>query len=232
VRSAGLDERVPVNVVFVGFDRDQVGDRAFRDGLPQRYRPVVRSRLAYEAPAFNYAADGALATPFLGSLADDNWVDGTQSFVFAFISPSIVQRGYGLTTTEIHKYARTQLGLQPVRSRQRGPSSGGRLHLNANVIAGRILAGRRAKRAGARRQPTRPPAAPRAPWQDTTTARPRSTPERRTSGVRAGLRGAAKANPSRPPDIARLSPSRTTRAIVVRLPTKEPLHAHPRRCRE
>lgn len=61
-----------------------------------------RSDRLYEAPAFNYATDDE--APFLG-YSDDNWVDGTQSFVYAFISPSIVKRGYGLTTTQIHEYA-------------------------------------------------------------------------------------------------------------------------------
>jgi len=61
----------------------------------------------YEAPAFNYAVDDVaepdLSPPFLG-FADDNYVDGTQSFVFNFVSPGIVAAGYGLTTTQIHEY--------------------------------------------------------------------------------------------------------------------------------
>ena len=43
------------------------------------------------------------STPLLG-YADDNWLDGTQSGVFSFISPGIVDLGYGLTTTMIHEY--------------------------------------------------------------------------------------------------------------------------------
>ena len=37
--------------------------------------------------------------------ADDNYRDGTQSLVFSFISPEIVELalGYGLTTTMIHE---------------------------------------------------------------------------------------------------------------------------------
>ena len=38
-----LKERLPVNFVFVGFDRETVEAR-FREELPKRYRPVVRSR--------------------------------------------------------------------------------------------------------------------------------------------------------------------------------------------
>ena len=47
VPEANLKEKVHVNVVFVGFSRSQVGEHAFRDGLPKEYEPVVRSRLLY-----------------------------------------------------------------------------------------------------------------------------------------------------------------------------------------
>ncbi len=57
----------------------------------------------YEAMFFNYATGDDRTAPFLG-FADDNWVDGTQSFTFNFISPQIVALGYGLTTTQIHEY--------------------------------------------------------------------------------------------------------------------------------
>jgi hypothetical protein len=57
----------------------------------------------YEAPAFNHATNDDLSAPFLG-FADDNYRDGTQSFIFNFVSPGIVQSGYGLTTTQIHEY--------------------------------------------------------------------------------------------------------------------------------
>ena len=55
----------------------------------------------YELPVFSYAYDRALPTPL--GYADDNWTDGTQSYVFAFVSPAIVTAGYGLTTTLIHE---------------------------------------------------------------------------------------------------------------------------------
>jgi hypothetical protein len=55
----------------------------------------------YELPVFSYAYGGDLPTPL--GYADDNWVDGTQSYVFAFVSPGIVESGYGLTTTLIHE---------------------------------------------------------------------------------------------------------------------------------
>jgi hypothetical protein len=59
-------------------------------------------KVDYELPIFNYSTNDDLSAPFLG-FADDNYVDGTQSFVFGFISPSIVESGYGLTTTLIHE---------------------------------------------------------------------------------------------------------------------------------
>jgi len=57
----------------------------------------------YEAMFFNYATADNRASGFLG-FADDNWVDGTQSFTFNFVSPGVVSLGYGLTTTQIHEY--------------------------------------------------------------------------------------------------------------------------------
>src|SRR5262245_9933221 len=42
-----LTERVPVNVVFLGYEPSQVNGSAFRAALPRKYEPVVRSRLPY-----------------------------------------------------------------------------------------------------------------------------------------------------------------------------------------
>jgi hypothetical protein len=47
-RLADLDERVPVNFVFVGYERDDVTAKRFLAGLPREYKPVVRSRLSYD----------------------------------------------------------------------------------------------------------------------------------------------------------------------------------------
>jgi hypothetical protein len=58
-------------------------------------------RVDYELPLMNYATGEDLDTPL--GYADDNWVDGTQSYVFSFVSPAIVESGYGLTTTQIHE---------------------------------------------------------------------------------------------------------------------------------
>ena len=42
-----LAEKVPVNIVFVGYEPAQVRRSTFLAGLPRRYEPVVRSRLPY-----------------------------------------------------------------------------------------------------------------------------------------------------------------------------------------
>ena len=57
----------------------------------------------YPAPGVAYATTDDLVPDVLG-FADDNWVDGTQSFVFSFLSNAIVDSGYGLTTTQIHEF--------------------------------------------------------------------------------------------------------------------------------
>ena len=61
-----------------------------------------QERVDYEMPLFNYSVGKRLSFPFLG-FADDNYQDGTQTYVFSFISPDIVEAGYGLTTTQIHE---------------------------------------------------------------------------------------------------------------------------------
>ena len=65
-----------------------------------------QSRREYEATLINWAVldgpKGKTSPPFLG-YADDNYRDGTQSFVYDFVSPAIAEN-YGLTTTEIHEY--------------------------------------------------------------------------------------------------------------------------------
>jgi hypothetical protein len=66
-------------------------------------RARQRGSRLYEAPAFNYSTTLELSAPFLG-YADENYIDGTQSFIFNFLAPDIVESGYGLTTTQIHEY--------------------------------------------------------------------------------------------------------------------------------
>lgn len=56
----------------------------------------------YEVPVFNYNTPSALSGGLLG-FADDNWRDGTQSFVFGFLSPALRDAGYGFSTTTTHE---------------------------------------------------------------------------------------------------------------------------------
>jgi hypothetical protein len=57
----------------------------------------------YEVPVFAFNATDELFTCCLG-FADDDWATGTQSFVFAFDSPSVRDfSGYGFSTTTIHE---------------------------------------------------------------------------------------------------------------------------------
>ena len=64
----------------------------------------------YEIPVFAYNTTDELFTCCLG-YADDDWATGTQSFVFAFDSPSVrTVSGYGFTTTLIHEVGH-HLGL-------------------------------------------------------------------------------------------------------------------------
>jgi hypothetical protein len=71
----------------------------FNDQLTQ----YLEGDADYEIPIFAFNATDELFTCCLG-FADDNWADGTQSFVFAFDSPSVRDvSGYGFTTTTIHE---------------------------------------------------------------------------------------------------------------------------------
>jgi len=57
----------------------------------------------YEVPVFLYAVTDALTPANLLGFADDNWRDGTQTYVFGFVTPFVRSLGYGLTTTTIHE---------------------------------------------------------------------------------------------------------------------------------
>ena len=64
----------------------------------------------YEVPVFAFNATDELFTGYLGYSGDD-WATGTQSFVFAFDSPSVRNiSGYGFTATTIHEVGH-HLGL-------------------------------------------------------------------------------------------------------------------------
>ena len=68
--------------------------------------------LNYEAGVFAFNTTPANMGSQAGLLgyADDNWVDGTQSFVFAFDDPDTRAYGYGFTTTVTHEVGH-HLGL-------------------------------------------------------------------------------------------------------------------------
>jgi hypothetical protein len=85
----------------------ETGFPSFANLYLQNLRDLERTqddqgRVDYEMPLFNYAVNEGVGAPALG-FADDNYTDGTQSFVFSFVSPEIVESGYGLTTTMIHE---------------------------------------------------------------------------------------------------------------------------------
>lgn len=66
-----------------------------------RYRPND-----YVGEIFAYNAnDASMGDQFgLLGLADDNWVDGTQSHVFMFDTPTLRSAGFGFTATAIHEF--------------------------------------------------------------------------------------------------------------------------------
>ena len=56
----------------------------------------------YEVPVFHFNVSDDLSGGLLG-FADDNWADGTQSYVFGFLAPGLRAAGYGFTTTTTHE---------------------------------------------------------------------------------------------------------------------------------
>lgn len=59
----------------------------------------------YVAAVFGFNTTDANMGNWFGLLgfADDNWMDGTQSYVFMFDSPTLVDFGYGFSTTTVHE---------------------------------------------------------------------------------------------------------------------------------
>jgi hypothetical protein len=89
--------------LYNALNLDDLLGRHFDDGHDRGGSGGSDSSRTYPALGAAYATTDDLASGFLG-FADDNWVDGTQSFVFSFVSQGVVDSGYGLTTTEIHEY--------------------------------------------------------------------------------------------------------------------------------
>jgi hypothetical protein len=56
----------------------------------------------YEVLMFNFNVLSELSTDLLG-FSDDNWSDGTQSYVFEFLLPTIYEFGLGFTWTTMHE---------------------------------------------------------------------------------------------------------------------------------
>jgi hypothetical protein len=69
------------------------------------YVPAYRQR-DYVGEVFSYNTTAAALGDQFGLLgfADDNWVDGTQSYVFTFDAPEYRALGYGFTTTVVHEF--------------------------------------------------------------------------------------------------------------------------------
>lgn len=57
----------------------------------------------YELPVFLFNGTASLNAGGLLGFADDNWRDGTQTYVFGFVSPLLISAGYGFTFTSIHE---------------------------------------------------------------------------------------------------------------------------------
>lgn len=66
----------------------------------------------YVGEVFAFNVDDTLAEQLGGLLgyADDNWVDGTQTYVFEFDAPFLREVGYGFSTTTVHEFGH-HLGL-------------------------------------------------------------------------------------------------------------------------
>lgn len=81
----------------------------FAENTGQYYKDVPKN---YEAGTFAFFTTPRRMGDQAGLLgyADDNWVDGTQSFVFAFDDPETLAYGYGFTTTITHEVGH-HLGL-------------------------------------------------------------------------------------------------------------------------
>ena len=98
--------------------------------LDEKLRRAGQSRL-YEAPAFNYATEDELAPPLLG-YADDNYVDGTQSFIFNFVSPGR-RRGRLRTDDDPDPRVRPPLRHEPPARRLR-LGDGNRLRAHRPIL--------------------------------------------------------------------------------------------------
>jgi hypothetical protein len=106
--------------IFAGLDLsddcwNQYGDSfaqlfCYYDARRDQYLPPT-GRDYVEGVFSFYTTDEALGSKAgLLGYADDNWVDGTQSYAFAFDTPTNVEHGFGFTTTTTHEVGH-HLGL-------------------------------------------------------------------------------------------------------------------------
>ena len=109
VRDYAFDGRIYSNFLCFFFDQSCFGNRLFGIAFGDLFLyhgdhllQYLDGDRDYEVPVFNYNTPDALSGGLLG-FADDNWRDGTQSYVFGFLSPSLRNAGYGFTTTTTHE---------------------------------------------------------------------------------------------------------------------------------
>lgn len=93
-----------VNECWVPFGTTFAQLFCYFDQTKGTYLPSYGSR-HYVAPvfAFNTTAAGMGSQSGLLGFADDNWVDGTQSYVFAFDTDAYRSAGFGFTATIVHE---------------------------------------------------------------------------------------------------------------------------------
>ncbi len=83
----------------------------YYDARQGRYLPSSGEDYVEGVFGFNNPSEEALGSQAgLLGYADDNWVDGTQSYVFEFDSPDVRDIGFGFTTTTTHEVGH-HLGL-------------------------------------------------------------------------------------------------------------------------
>jgi hypothetical protein len=108
LKNARVDRRVSSVYDCFFFGPSCYGNRLFgisfgdlflyhRDRLPQ----LLEGDADYEVPVFAFNGTDDKNNGLLG-FADDNWADGTQSYVFTFLTPGL-NAAYGFTTTTIHE---------------------------------------------------------------------------------------------------------------------------------
>lgn len=109
VSDQAFDGRAYQNYLCFLFDQSCYGSRLFGIAFGDlflyhgdRLMQFLEGDPDYEVPVFNYNTPSALSGGLLG-FADDNWRDGTQSYVFGFLSPALRDAGYGFSTTTTHE---------------------------------------------------------------------------------------------------------------------------------